>query len=513
MRSTSFAAPVLAGLLGLLCLLVRWRGVDLPAQLYRVTMFHRHGFALWDSQWYGGHWTLSYSVLFPPVAGVLGVPLTEIVSAVVASWAFDRLAVRHFGSAGRAGSVVFAVWTLAQLAIGQLPFLLGEALALTALLAASRRRWWLAAALGVASALTSPLSAAFLMIALAAWFVTSPPRRRLALVAVILAPAAIVIGLSVTFPGDGSMPFEAWKCAAIVACAVGAWLVVPSEQRSVRVGLLIYATAVLGSFLVSSPVGDNITRLAACVGAPLMVCLLWRRSKLLLAAALIPLALFQWIPTIDAIFSSTNRSAAAHREYYEPLNGFLRSHALPAGRVEVVPTRMKWEAAYVAPVVPLARGWERQLDTANNPQFYEPQRLTPTTYDRWLLDNGVRYVALPDTRLDYAARHEAALLREGVPGLRQVWSNAHWKVFEVEGATGIVDGPANLRHLSGGDAVLAMTAPGVVTVRVRYSNRWSVADGDACVRPASDGWLEVVDNSPGQVRLHLGLSADPKSAC
>ena len=36
-----------------------------PAQLYRVASFRAHGFAIWDSQWFGGHWTLSYSVLYP----------------------------------------------------------------------------------------------------------------------------------------------------------------------------------------------------------------------------------------------------------------------------------------------------------------------------------------------------------------------------------------------------------------------------------------------------------------
>ena len=88
----------------------------------------------------------------------------------------------------------------------------------------------------------------------------------------------------------------------------------------------------------------------------------------------------------------------------------------PLGRVEVVPTALHWEAVYVALRFPLARGWERQLDTANNPIFYDPGRLTPRSYRAWLLDNGVRFVALSDARLDYAAYGEAYLVRRGVPG-------------------------------------------------------------------------------------------------
>ena len=53
-------------------LLLGWRGVDLPAQLYRVASSKAHGLTIWDTQWYGGHWTLDYSVLFPALAAGRG---------------------------------------------------------------------------------------------------------------------------------------------------------------------------------------------------------------------------------------------------------------------------------------------------------------------------------------------------------------------------------------------------------------------------------------------------------
>ena len=138
--------PLIAAAAAILSWLLGWRGVDLPAQIYRVSLFHRAGLTLWDSQWYGGHWTLDYSVIFPPVAGVLGLTTTAALSACGAALAFDRLVVDHFGPSGRVGSVLFAVGTTVQLAIGQLPFLMGEALALGACWAAARRRWPLAVA-------------------------------------------------------------------------------------------------------------------------------------------------------------------------------------------------------------------------------------------------------------------------------------------------------------------------------------------------------------------------------
>ena len=126
MRWRVAAPPALAAALAVIGILAGWRGTDLPAQLYRVTMFHRTGMALWDPQWFGGHWALAYSVLYPPVAATLGVALTSVLSAAAAALAFDRLVTGRFGRAAVAGSLLFAIGTTQQLAIGQLSFLMGR---------------------------------------------------------------------------------------------------------------------------------------------------------------------------------------------------------------------------------------------------------------------------------------------------------------------------------------------------------------------------------------------------
>src|SRR6202142_3662370 len=95
-------APLLAAGLALLAVLTGAQGGDLAAATYRVEMFARSGLTLWDSGWYGGHWTFDYSVLFAPIGWLTGIPVMDIGCVAVAAWAFDRLAVRGFGAGGRA---------------------------------------------------------------------------------------------------------------------------------------------------------------------------------------------------------------------------------------------------------------------------------------------------------------------------------------------------------------------------------------------------------------------------
>ena len=104
-------------------------------------------------------------------------------------------------------------------------------------------------------------------------------------------------------------------------------------------------------------------------------------------------------------------------------------------RIEIPFTANHWEARCVAPHVPLARGWERQLDIERNALFYDDRPLTPARY---------RALARRQRRaLRRAARRAAGLLgaRRGRgscararPYLREVWRDAHWRLFAVAGA-------------------------------------------------------------------------------
>jgi hypothetical protein len=226
----------------------------------------------------------------------------------------------------------------------------------------------------------------------------------------------------------------------------------------------------------------------------------------------VPLLIWQWSPAVGS-FTRDRADPSVHAAYFAPLLGFLQHHAEPLGRVEIVPTRLHWEAAYVAPSVPLARGWERQLDTVDDPLFYTDGALTPVSYQGWLLNNGVRYVALPDVTLDYAGTAEGRLVATGVPGLRLAWQDRHWRVFDVIGASGIVEPPGRLVQLDGGQVDLQANAPGTIVVRVRYSPRWTLVEGTGCVHSATNGWTAVDTNQTGPLRLALRLLPSTRTSC
>ena len=174
----------------------------------------------------------------------------------------------------------------------------------------------------------------------------------------------------------------------------------------------------------------------------------------------------------------------------------------------------------MAPVMPLARGWERQLDEADNPLFYGgAHRLEASSYRAWLLDNGVRFVALPDAPLDFAGRAEARLVAAGVPGVNLVWRSAHWRLYQVAGSSGIVAGPARLVSQSGGRVVVSAPQPGPVLVRIHYNRNWHLASGRGCVTPSAAGpggdgptWVRVTVPVAEEFTLDLSL-APSQPAC
>jgi hypothetical protein len=493
-------------------------GGDIAAAVYRVDLFRRYGLALWDSGWYAGHWTLDYSVLFPPIGATLGIWLTDVACAALAAWAFDRLVAPCFGRVGHVAAAVFAAGTLVQVAVGRVPFLLGQALALAALLAATRRIWPLALALAVAASLSSPLAGAFLAIAALAWLLADLPRWNVRAGALVLAATLPVVLLQLLFPGQGTMPFSTLDFFGTILPVGVLLLLLDPSHRELRVGVALYGVTVLGCYIVPSAVGVNITRLSTSAGLSLILCALpaitvrGRRTmaaprrvwaaRALFAAAAVSLTLTEWVPAGGALLGSSN--PASSKAYFSPLLSYLIPHDRPLGRVEVVPTATHWEAVYVALRLPLARGWERQLDTADNPIFYEPGRLNATSYHAWLERNGVRFVALANAPLDYIAGPEAGLVRTGVEGLKLVWRNANWHLYEVVGAAGIVSGAGGeLVSEQGSSLVLDARQRGSLLVRMHYNGDWSVRSGHASLSESAGGWLRVSVRRAGRIVLAI----------
>ena len=510
-RALSALAPAaLACVLASAALLLGWRGVDQAAQTYRVAQYQLHGLMLWDSGWYAGNFPLGYSVLFPPVAAVFGLQVVAVASAVIATWSFDRV-VRSYLGARPLGTWYFAVSTLLPVTIGQWPFLAGEAAGLLALVSLQRGRRPPALALGVTSALFSPLAAAFLAMVCLAWAAYNLKRRRW-----IIATAAVslvVIGvLGILFPGTGPFPFPWTGLVPSELLCLTALTPLVQTTPAVRLGALLYAAASLFSFVVPNPLGGNAPRLAGSIGVPLLACfltapgpalnrlsqselvrrvargrnlLLPGRWRYLAVVLVVPFAVWQWAPW-DGIITSPAQASFTQQAFYTPIITELSKAAPVPVRVEIPPTLDHWESAYVAPHVALARGWERQLDIADNPLFYTPGALTPQSYEAWLNAEGITYVALPAAPLDYAARAEGSLLTSGrLAGLIPVWSSRHWKLWRVSSSPGLLTGPGTLSSLEPDHLVINASGPGQMTVRVRYTKFWSVTAGAACVGPAA----------------------------
>src|SRR6266576_1837856 len=78
-----------AGGLAVLAICLGWRGSDLPAQVFRTDLVRRDGFVIWNSQWFGGHAMLPYSVLSPIVGALTGPLALGAISGVAAAVLFE----------------------------------------------------------------------------------------------------------------------------------------------------------------------------------------------------------------------------------------------------------------------------------------------------------------------------------------------------------------------------------------------------------------------------------------
>jgi hypothetical protein len=412
---------------------------DLSAAIYRSDLFARAGFTLRDHGWYAvhGHYLLGYSLLSPALGALLGVRVLLACSALAASVLFGLIAERAFSLAGaRAAASVFALGICAELLSGRVPYDLGFAIGLGAVLALLRERLALALLLTVLTSVASPVAGAFLALAFLARALAWKPRvEGLALTAAALVP---ILVLSLAFPEGGYEPFAPssfWPAlggVVLIALLLPRGPLTPRARRVVRVGAALYALALIGSFAIATPVGGNAARLAPPLAAPLLTGVLWDRRRGVLCL-LAPVLLYWQLNTPIGDLSLIAGQQSANASYYTPLLSELRRlrHRTPT-IVEVPLTATHAEAAYVAghDHISLARGWDRQLDTRYAALFYRPT-LTASVYRAWLYENHVLYVALPDARLDYAGKAEGALLARGLPYLREVWRSQHWRLFEV----------------------------------------------------------------------------------
>lgn len=506
------APTLLAGLIAAVYVAVSPPSLDLAAHLFRARLFRAEGFGLWNNWWYAGHHVLSYSVLFPPLAAALTPQLVAAISTTATAALFEALARRHFGERAWLGALWFAAGTATSLFTGRLTFAFGLLPAVATALALQRRRPWLAGGLALLTALSSPVAALFAALAGVAYAIGGyrsgeadrSRRQMLAGVGVAIGALAPVAVLAVCFPEGGSEPFAFATLWPILPISVVAVLIIPRNERILRAGVALYALGSLAAYLVTSPIGGNAARLAPLVAGPLAALVWWRRRTWWLIAAAVPLLYFQWQAPVRDLRTSAGDPAGS-TSYWRPLLAFLSRQEGQPFRVEVPFTQFHWEAYEVAPRFPLARGWERQLDIEYNHLFYDGS-LSPRTYEAWLHQLGVRFVAASDARLDYSARGEQALIDRGLPYLRPVLRTGHWRVYEVRDATPIAQGAGiTLQALGANSLTLRASGPGFVFLRVRYTPYWALGQGSGCVAP-DGGFTALRLRRGGRVRLVIRFS-------
>ncbi len=517
----------------LVWLLLAPRTPDLAAAVYRVDLFGHAGFSIYDARWYAGHELPGYSVLFAPLGWLLGARVLAALSVLVSVACFEGLTAPAYGRPARSASVAFAVAAIGDVWIGRLAFALGVSFALAAALALARRRPAAAGALAALSAAASPVAG--LLLALAALTHALWRRSPPALLA-LAAPAVLVaLALSGLFAEGGWEPYPIVSFAATaLVVAAFAWAL-PAGAGELRLGAALYALACGAALLVHTPMGSNVERYGVLLAGPMLLCALaaargagggeasaGRGARFAGAfgrggglrpggalAALVALVAWgvwtAWGPLRETL--AVAGEASTRSAYYAPVERFVEA-AERAGtpvRIEVPLTRSHWEAAELAPRVSLARGWEKQLDERYDGVLLS-RGLTAAGYERWLHEQAVAYVALPDAKLDASSAREGALVAAGLPYLREVFASRHWRIYAVRNATPIATGPGRLSSLGHESFALSASARGSFVVRVHYTRYWTLARGEGCVGRAPGGWTRVVARAPGELRVRAVFS-------
>ena len=489
-------------------------GADFAAHAYQRTAFLQHGFALWNNFWYAGRYSfITYSVIYYPLAALIGIKLLAVATVATAALAFTVVLRHEWGAAARWSSWTFAVVWSCIVVSGAFPFALGAALALLSIWALQTGSRWKFGALAALTLAASPLAFLLLSFVLTGIGVARWREGRKFLV-----PAAIIVAMGATeavlwrlFADDGRYPFS-WQelLAVCVFCILGAALTWRVEgARPLRWLFIVYLGACLAAFAIPSSLGENVDRLRY-VAVPVAVLALSLRQWRPLPVAVVTLALAaSWNLTPLAFsFVKTSEDPASAEGYWRPAISYLHQHLSKSYRVEAVDTAGHWDAVYLPRAgIPLARGWFRQNDYPQNRLLYSDDGFGRSAYLRWLRSLGVRYVVLTDAPPDYSARDEALLLRSGKSGLTRVMRTSDVSIYAVPSPRPLITGPgpASVVGLTESQVTVRAAEAGTYRLAIRYSPYWMASTG--CLDPGQDSMIRLRIPAPGTVKLSIHVNA------
>jgi hypothetical protein len=454
---------------------------DLAAQTFRADLFDVHHLEVWTNAWYAGVHIPGYSLLFPPLASVFGIRVVGAVAAVAATWLFAALVRPHYGDRARVAIWLFGLGSATNLFTGRLTFALGVAFGMGALLAIDRRHPWWGAVLAALAACASPVAGLFAAFAGGVLCLTGRPRDGLILG---VSSLTVTLAMAMAFPTFGVEPFLANTFTLISLATLILIVLLPADEHRLRVGAACYLVMCAALFAIDTAVGGNVTRLGALMAAPLFALGAWgRRPAWVVGLALLPLLYWQWIAPVRDLADAVGEPSV-EAAYYDPLLDEIERRAPDEPfRVQVPPTRNRWESVYVGERFPIARGWLRQTE-ANDFDLFQDDNLAAASYREWLDHRGVAFVAVATgAEPDYLSEDEIDLIHDGLPYLDEVWSNDDWELYEV--ADPVPIGPAPFEMTDDGFTLRA-DRPGDVLVAVRFTPYYSVLAGDACVSERQD---------------------------
>jgi hypothetical protein len=472
-------------------------GTDLSAQLARAGWAIRYPDSAYLFSWYGGIYPASYSLLAPYLLGLAGTRLALAVAALVSAGLLALLLAQHRVPRPRAAALWVAVAMCTQLTAGRAAFTVGLAAGLGCVVVAdgSRPRAWIRlsviAGLAMACTALSPVAGLFLGVPAAAFLLTG---RRLDGLVIGVA-AAVPLGLTALLSDGGVQPIGVQNAVPSLLAVAGVLILVPRRWRMVRIGAIVYGLGVLTVWALPTPVGSNVERLGLLLVGPVLAGMASGRYRLLLALGLIAAGTWQVAqPAVDL----AHGNAPPYAPETAALVHELRALHADTARVEAVPQYGHWESQELAGTVPLARGWERQVDVVRNPLLYYGA-LTPASFYTWLQDNAVRYVAISAASPDPAGVAEAAIVRAGQPWLVPVWHDSFWQLDRVAGAVPLASPPATVTSTTPAAITLRMNRAGTTLVRVHWSALLR-STGDAIVAQRGE-WTSLTMNRPGSYTL------------
>jgi hypothetical protein len=289
-RLTRWAThPVIAALLAATVLHLLWawllanNGGDIAAQDAWAEFARDHPGSAYNLAWYGGMHPVSYSILSPYLMALAGVRTTILVAGPLSAGLLALILVRSRSIERPLWPALYGAVAITGNAVsGRVTFGLGILFALgaVAVIVAWPSRWRspeprhrllrgaLTGTLAMLATASSPVAGLFLGIVAAALWLR---RQRAAALVLGVPPVAVVAFSALFFPFEGLQPMGLDSTVIPVALGVAVALLVPVSWLLVRLGAAVYVAVVLLSWIVPSPVGTNVTRLALLFGGVMLV--------------------------------------------------------------------------------------------------------------------------------------------------------------------------------------------------------------------------------------------------